>query len=159
MKLSVDPEKIPVDNQGTIWASSVIREYRLIDVDCLYKDKLSGPLQRLENATMLVALFTANICRFVVYKDEGRRLVPCGANICGDFGGSSGNIADGQVNALRQAMETVGAKIETEPEEYPEIESLLAAFAAAMGITNIAISKRCNEANKNLCGKNAARFQ
>jgi hypothetical protein len=42
-------------------------------------------------------------------------------------------------------METTGAKIETEPDEYPEVETLLAAFAEAMGIVNIAILKHHKE--------------
>jgi hypothetical protein len=142
MRITVDVKKILPDNPGeTIWAPGVIADYRLIDVDCLYRDTLADPACRIENAALLAALFTADTCRFVVYRDTGKKWLARGINVSGEFSGSPVTTVEKQAEGLREAMETIGAKIETEPDEYPEVETLLAAFAEAMGITNIAILK------------------
>jgi hypothetical protein len=142
MKITVDVKKMLSDNHGeAIWAPDIIADYRLIDVDCLYKDNMAEPASRIENATILAALFTADTCRFVVYRDTGRKWLARGINVCGGFSGPAVNTFEKQADGLREAMETTGTKIETEPDEYPEVETLLAAFAEAMGITNIAILK------------------
>lgn len=142
MKITVDVEKILPDKHGeAIWVPSVIADYRLIDVDYLYKDNISEPACRIENATILAALFTSDTCRFVVYRDVGTKCLASGINVCGEFSGPTVNTCESQADGLREAMKTTGAKIETEPDEYPEVETLLAAFAEAMGIVNIAILK------------------
>ena len=142
MKIIVDVKKILPDNhEETIWAPSVIVDYRLIDVDYLYKDNISEPACRIENATILVALFTADTCRFVVYREVGSKWLASGINVYGEFSGPTVNTFEKQADGLRKAMETTGAKIEMEPDEYPEVETLLTAFAEAMGIANIAILK------------------
>jgi hypothetical protein len=142
MKITVDVKKILPDNHGeAIWAPGIIADYRLIDVDYLYKDTMAEPASRIENAALLAALFTADTCRFVVYRDMGRKWLACGINVSGEFSGLAGTTFEKQAEGLREAMEASGAKIETEPDEHPEVETLLAAFAEAMGITNIAILK------------------
>jgi hypothetical protein len=146
MKITVDVKKILPDNHGeAVWTPSVIADYRLIDVDYLYKDNISEPASRIENATILAALFTADTCRFVVYRDVGTKWLASGINVYGEFSGPAVNSFESQANGLREVMETTGAKIETEPDEYPEVETLLAAFAEAMGIVNIAILKHRKE--------------
>jgi hypothetical protein len=146
MKITVDVKKILPDKYGeTIWAPSVIADYRLIDVDYLYKDTMSEPAYRIENATILAALFTADTCRFVVYREVETKWLASGINVYGEFSGPNVNTYESQADGLREAMETTGAKIETKPDEYPEVETLLAAFAEAMGIANIAILKHRKE--------------
>jgi hypothetical protein len=142
MKITVDVKKILPDKYGkAIWVSSVIADYRLIDVDYLHKDNISEPARRIENATILAALFTADTCRFVVYREVGSKWLASGINVYGEFSGPMVNTFEKQADGLREAMETTGAKIETEPDEYPEVETMLAAYAEAMGIANIAIRK------------------
>jgi hypothetical protein len=142
MQITVDVKKMLPDNHGeAIWAPDIIADYRLIDVDYLYRDNLAEPASRIENATILAALFTADTCRFVVYRDTGRKWLARGINVRGGFSGPAVNTFEKQADGLREAMETAGVKIEIEPGEYPEVETLLAAFAEAMGITNTAILK------------------
>ncbi|MDR2741247.1 MAG: hypothetical protein LBB98_03730 [Treponema sp.] len=146
MKITVDVKKILPGTHGeTIWAPRVITDYRLIDVDYLYKDNMAEPACRIENAAMLAALFTADTCRFVVYRDVGTEWLTSGVNVYGEFAGPTVNTFENQAGGLRNAMEITGAKIEIEPDEYPEAETLLAAFAEGMGIANIAILKHRTE--------------
>jgi hypothetical protein len=81
-----------------------------------------------------------------VYKNEGGKWIPCGVNVCDKFDTPDTNTFVNQADALRKAMTALGANIETGSDEYPEVEELLAAFAGAIGITNIAILKRRKEA-------------
>jgi hypothetical protein len=77
-------------------------------------------------------LFTADTCRFVIYRDVGTKWLASGINVYGEFSSPAVNTFESQANGLREAMEITGAKIETEPDEYPEVETLLAAFAEAI---------------------------
>jgi hypothetical protein len=145
MKITLDVKNIPLDNRDSIWAPDITHDYRLVDVDYLYKDKMTEPSCRIENATILAALFTADTCRFVVCRDVGGKWLASGINVYGEFAGPTVNTFEKQAYGLREAMEKTGAKIESEPDEYPEVETLLASFAQAMGIANIAILKRRKE--------------
>jgi hypothetical protein len=140
MKLSIDLKKVPLENRDSVWAANIVYDYRLIDIDYLYNSRETDPLYRLEQAEILRALFTADTCRFVFYSDVEGKWIPGGINVYGAF--NTFNLADG----LREAMEKIGAVIETDPEECPEVENLLAAFAQAAGITNIAITRHHREA-------------
>jgi hypothetical protein len=75
----------------------------------------------------------------------GGKWLASGINVHGEFTGPAVNTFENQADGLREAMEKTGAKIETEPDEYPEVETLLAAFAEAMGIANTAILKHRKE--------------
>jgi hypothetical protein len=139
MKLTVDLGKVQPENLGTLWASDVLEEYRLYDVDYLFHDRKAEPLQRLEQAEILAVFFTADMCRFVVCGEAAGKWVCRGRNTHGKY------VSFGNTEALKEAMAEMGAEIETGPEEYPEVEDLLAAFANAIGITNIAIARRRKE--------------
>jgi hypothetical protein len=134
MKITVDVKKIlPDTHGGTIWAPHVIMDYRLIDVDYLYKDNMAEPACRIENATILAALFTADTCRFVVYRDTGTEWLTSGVTVYGEFAGPTVNTFENQAGGLRKAIETTGAKIETEPDECPESGNIACRLCGGYG--------------------------
>jgi hypothetical protein len=137
MKITVDMKKILPDNHGeAIWAPGVIADYRLIDVDYLYRDNMAEPACRIENAVILAALFTADACRFVVYRDIGGKWLASGINVSGEYSGSPGSfLLKLKANRNRKTWLSVAAGLSWDGESIPA--SLMSVLMGSFSYTRI----------------------